>query len=87
MSKVHTFLTALCNAHMDSPTSILSPMVTGKELDLAMADATADLRKSIRGHSAASSSRDEAAFRHKNNWVKFEKCCNLSSKLRAIWRR
>jgi hypothetical protein len=27
--------------------SILSPMVTGKELDLAMAEATADLRKSI----------------------------------------
>jgi hypothetical protein len=32
---------------MESPMSILSPMVTGKELDLAMAEATADLRKSI----------------------------------------
>lgn len=42
-----TFLTALCTVQMDSPASILSPIVTGKELDFAMADATADLRKSM----------------------------------------
>lgn len=43
----HTFLVPLCSAQIDSPTSILSPSVTGNELDLAMAEATADLRKSI----------------------------------------
>lgn len=42
-----TFLTPLCTVQMDSPASILSPIVTGKELDFAMADATADLRKSM----------------------------------------
>lgn len=47
----HTFFVPLCKENMDSPASTLSPIITGNELDLAIADATADFKKSIDGHS------------------------------------
>ena len=44
-----TFLVPLCKAQIDSLLSTLSPMVYGMPLDFAIADATADLRKSMKG--------------------------------------
>lgn len=44
---VHTFFVPLNKFHIDSLLSIRSPIVYGNELDFAIADATADLRKSI----------------------------------------
>jgi len=42
-----TRFVALCNVHIDSSLSSRSPKVYGKELPLAIADATADFKKSI----------------------------------------
>ena len=48
-SKDRTFLVALCRLKIDSLLSIRSPMVYGMPLDFAIAEATADLRKSMKG--------------------------------------
>lgn len=47
VGKECTFLIPLWRVHIESAKSTLSPMVTGKEEDLAMAKAAADLRKSM----------------------------------------
>ena len=44
---MRTFFVAVCCDQMDSLLSTLSPIVYGKEPDLAMAEATADFRKSM----------------------------------------
>ena len=44
---MHTRFVALWRAQIESPISTLSPSEYGNELPLAIADATADLRKSI----------------------------------------
>jgi hypothetical protein len=46
-SRPLTRFVALCNVQIDSSLSSRSPKVYGKELPLAIADATADFKKSI----------------------------------------
>lgn len=43
----HTRFVPLCSVQIESPISTRSPSENGDELPLAMADATADLRKSM----------------------------------------
>lgn len=47
LGMAHTRFVALCSVHIESPTSTRSPRANGKELPLAIADATADFKKSM----------------------------------------
>ena len=49
-----TFFVPLLKVHIDSSTSTLSPKEYGKGGPLAMADATADFRKSMTKHDKGS---------------------------------
>lgn len=58
---LHTRFVPLCSVQIESPISTRSPSEKGNELPFAMAEATADLRKSIVVDALATSGKGSSA--------------------------